>query len=176
MLYHGIYLSRVVRCLDFACKRCGVIIVVKQSQRYLMIVVEDQNRRLVLREEHTHPGKCLPLLLSSRSFSSAGFARCWWTVHRFVGEPSLSLCLNLCARMQFSCISILKLSLDEFKVESVGAVVRRLVLAMTWALRLSTCYSQCDARCLVLYGSGGAIFDPPNKKTKKSSVHQRQIA
>ncbi len=24
-------------------------------------------------------------------FSSAGFARCWWTVHRFVGEPSLSL-------------------------------------------------------------------------------------
>ncbi len=99
MLYHGIYLSRVVRCLDFACKRCGVIIVVKQSQRYLMIVVEDQNRRLVLREEHTHPGKCLPLLLSSRSFSSAGFARCWWTVHRFVGEPSLSLCLNLCAWM-----------------------------------------------------------------------------
>jgi hypothetical protein len=102
--------------------------------------------------------------------------------------------------MQFSCISILKLSLDEFKVKSVGAVVRRLVLAMTRALRLSTCYSQCDARCLVLYGSGGAILDPPNKKIKKSveclvlygsggaildppnkkikksGVHQRQIA
>jgi len=61
-------------------------------------------------------------------------------------------------------------------VDEQYTVVRRLVLAMTWALRLSTCYSQCDARCLVLYGSGGAIFDPPNKKTKKSSVHQRQIA
>ncbi len=67
-------------------------------------------------------------------------------------------------------------ALIEFKVKSVGAVVRRLVLAMTWALRLSTCYSQCDARCLVLYGSGGAILDPPNKKTKKSGVHQSQIA
>ncbi|KAH8944479.1 hypothetical protein BDL97_13G112800 [Sphagnum fallax] len=61
-------------------------------------------------------------------------------------------------------------------VDEQYTVVRRLVLAMTWALRLSTCYSQCDARCLVLYGSRGAIFDPPNKKTKKSSVHQRQIA
>jgi hypothetical protein len=176
MLYHGIYLSRVVRCLDFACKRCGVIIVVKQSQRYLMIVVEDQNRGLVLREEHTHPGKCLPLLLSFRFFFFCRFCKMLMNSTQVRCEPSLSLCLNLCARMQFSCISILKLSLDEFKVESVGAVVRRLVLAMTWALRLSTCYSQCDARCLVLYGSGGAILDPPNKKTKKSSVHQRQIA
>jgi hypothetical protein len=45
-----------------------VIIVVKQSQHYLMIVVEDQNCGLVLQEEHTHPGNCLPLLLSFRSF------------------------------------------------------------------------------------------------------------
>jgi hypothetical protein len=97
MLYHGIYLSRVVRCLDFACKRCGVIIVVKQSQRYLMIVVEDQNCGLVLREEHTHPGKCLPLLLSFRSFFFCRFCKMlmnstqvrWWTL-------SLSLLEFMC--------------------------------------------------------------------------------
>lgn len=97
MLYHGIYLSRVVRCLDFACKRCGVIIVVKQSQRYLMIVVEDQNRGLVLREEHTHPGKCLPLLLSFRFFFFCRFCKMlmnstqvrWWTL-------SLSLLEFMC--------------------------------------------------------------------------------
>lgn len=136
----------------------------------------DQNRGLVLQEEHTHPGNCLPLLLSFRSFFFCRFCKMlmnstqvrWWTL-------SLSLLEFMCMNA-FSCISILKLSLDEFKVKSVGAVVRRLVLAMTLALRLSTCYSQCDARCLVLYGNGGAILDPPNKKTKKSSVHQWQIA
>jgi hypothetical protein len=64
-----------VRCLDFACKRCGVIIVVKQSQRYLMIVVEDQNCGLLLQEEHTHAGKCLPLLLSFRSFFFCRFCK-----------------------------------------------------------------------------------------------------
>ncbi len=97
---------------------------------------------------------------------------------QYTGSLVNPLSLSL---LEFMCMNAVLLHFDtealiEFKVKSVGAVVRRLVLAMTWALRLSTCYSQCDARCLVLYGSGGAILDPPNKKTKKSGVHQSQIA